>query len=409
VGLLCRVALAVVTEHVMDTNVYLLSARAWFQYGNPQGSYGPTLPLTFFLYWIPYAPYALLQNLGFQDPHFFAHSAGIVESVFIRLLPMSGDVLTFIALLHFKPSARSFVFSAFYFLNPLVIFMSSVWGQYASVTMALIVIGTYFLNAKKIGRAGAAFVAAGAIELLGFIPYILVLVATARAKKITTLVGLACLILPILAYSSEANQIFRLVLSITGANGTLPLGRTNQYTLLGSFTELSFVSSLHPLLAAGTVVSLGVVYDSYKQKLDARRVLLYTILSALAFLIFSSLLTAWLWLVPAGILYAIMTEREMLGAFTLILGTATSFLMASNTMSYAYLLFDNAGLTVLPAIEFVRNRLPLFSVMVSLLAIIYALYLHKTVGTAQGTLIRMSIVTLGLYLLFYFWLGVYSV
>src|SRR5439155_12366001 len=49
VGLFCRFAIAGITAHVFDTTTYLASARAWFQYGNPSGSLGPTLPVTFFL------------------------------------------------------------------------------------------------------------------------------------------------------------------------------------------------------------------------------------------------------------------------------------------------------------------------------------------------------------------------
>src|SRR5205814_9434984 len=55
VGVLCRIALAVATAHVFDTNVSLSSTRGWFQFRNPQGGPGPTLPLTYFLYWVSYS------------------------------------------------------------------------------------------------------------------------------------------------------------------------------------------------------------------------------------------------------------------------------------------------------------------------------------------------------------------
>src|SRR5205823_13397424 len=55
-GVLCRVALAATTVHVFDMNVWLTSTRGWFQFRTPVGSTGPTLPLTFFLYWIFYSP-----------------------------------------------------------------------------------------------------------------------------------------------------------------------------------------------------------------------------------------------------------------------------------------------------------------------------------------------------------------
>src|SRR5439155_7764396 len=73
-GVLCRVALAATTNDVFDINIYLTSTRGWFQYRTPVGSLGPTLPATFFLYWIFYSPYALLQLAGFRDVQFLGHA-----------------------------------------------------------------------------------------------------------------------------------------------------------------------------------------------------------------------------------------------------------------------------------------------------------------------------------------------
>src|SRR2546427_12870865 len=84
VGMLCRVALAATTAHVFDMNVYLTSSRGWFQYKDPTGSLGPTLPFTFFLYWVGYSPYAILQLAGFQEVQFLGHAAGVVEEVFVK-------------------------------------------------------------------------------------------------------------------------------------------------------------------------------------------------------------------------------------------------------------------------------------------------------------------------------------
>src|SRR5439155_11575457 len=173
--------------HVFDMNVYLSSDRGSFQFRTPVGSLGPTLPLTFFLYWIGYSPYALLQLLGFGDVHFLGHAAGLLEAVFVKLFPMLMDVVTFLLLFRLRTTGAAFVWATFYFLNPLTIFISSVWGQYVAATMAFIVFGVYCMSRQRNAIAAPAFIVSGMIELLGFLPYTLLLLGLARAKVYKTL------------------------------------------------------------------------------------------------------------------------------------------------------------------------------------------------------------------------------
>ena len=53
VGVVCRLALAPVASQPFDISVYATSARGWFDFASPGTSLGPTLPFTFFLYWVP--------------------------------------------------------------------------------------------------------------------------------------------------------------------------------------------------------------------------------------------------------------------------------------------------------------------------------------------------------------------
>jgi len=67
------------------------------------------------------------------------------------------------------------------------------------------------------------------------------------------------------------------------------------------------------------------------------------------------------------------------------------------------------GYPILPSIEAVRNGIQIFAIMVAILAGLFLLYLRAPISTSpQGTLIRMSALSIGLYLLLYFWIGVYS-
>jgi hypothetical protein len=252
-GFVCRVALAAATAHVFDTNVYLASARGWFQFGTRLGSLGPTLPFTFFLYWIAYSPYAILQLAGFRDLEFLGHAAGPVEGIFVKLFPILMDALTFFLLLRLRPGGRPFVWATFYFLNPLAIFVSSVWGQYEAATMALILWGAHWLWHEKPARAALAFVSSGMIQLLGFLPYVLLLARTARAKSYKTLLKVSLIPLIILVYLPEADLIFRLFLTLAGYTRG-QFSQPGSYSLLGSFPQLATLSQFNPLLVGAGVI-----------------------------------------------------------------------------------------------------------------------------------------------------------
>jgi len=405
-GVLCRIALAATTAHVFDMNVYLSSDRGWFQFRTPIGSLGPTLPLTFFLYWIGYSPYALLQLLGFRDVYFLGHAAGLLEAVFVKLFPMLMDAVTFLLLFRFRTTGAAFVWATFYFLNPLTIFISSVWGQYVAATMAFIVFGVYCMSRQRNAIAALAFIVSGMIELLGFLPYTLLLLGLARAKLYKTLLLAALAALLTIVYPPETTLILRLFLGLAGVikGQFLQPGR---YTLFGNFPQLSVIAQFKPILLSEAVILAAAVLDTYRHKMDAERLVFYTALSSVFLLFFSNLLASWLWLIPICLLYAIMNEKNDLGAFILVFGTSVAFLEVSNTTGSAYWIFGTLGHTILPSIEATRNGLEIFSVMMTALAIILLFYLRYGSGQAKETMLRASGITLSLYLLLYFWFGVY--
>jgi hypothetical protein len=407
VGMLCRVALAATTAHVFDMNVYLTSTRGWFQYRNPLGSLGPTLPLTYFLYWISYSPYALLQITGFQDLQFLGHAGGVVESVFVKLFPILMDALTFLVLFRFKANGTSFVWATFYFLNPLAIFISSVWGQYEAATMAFIVLGIYWMSLRKNAHAALAFVISGMVELLGFIPYVLLLLRTVRMKLYRTALIIVIATLTIAVYPPEADLIFRLILGISGFAGS-GYSQPGSFTIFGNFTQLSIITEFKPLLLSEATVVGVALFDIFRHKMSDERLVLYVTVSAVIFLMFSSLLAAWLWLLPICLLYAIMKDKNDLGAFMLVFGTGVAFLQVSNLFGSAYLTLGSVGYPIQPIIESVTNRVQIFSVMVTALAVLLLFFLKYGSGRASQTLLRTSGITLSLYLMLYFWLGVYS-
>jgi len=406
VGVLCRIALAVTTAHVFDMNVLLSSTRGWFQFRNPQGGPGPTLPLTYFLYWVSYSPYALLQLAGFQDAHLLGHAAGMVESVFVKLFPIIIDILMYFLLFRFRPDGVGFVWATFYYLNPLAIFTSSVWGQYDAATMAFIAGGVYFMSRQRYARAALAFVVSGMVELVGFLPYIVLLLRVGRARLYKTLATIALAVVPVFVYPPETDLLVRVFLSSAGfLHGQF--SQAGSYTLLGSFPQLSIITQFRPLLISQVMIFALASVDTYRKRMNAEMLVFYLCLSAAALLLFTSLLASWVWLVALCLIYAGMKGKSDLGAFMLVFGTAVTFVEVSNTTGSAYLILGNLGYPIVPFIEAIRNRLEIFTVMVTALTALVLFYLKYGSSDPRQTIIRTSAITLSLYLLLYFWLGVY--
>ncbi len=406
-GILCRIALAATTAHVFDMNVLLASTRGWFQYRTPLGSLGPTLPLTFFLYWIFYSPYALLQLAGFQDVQFLGHAAGLVEAFFVRLFPMVMDVTTFFLLLRFRKDGATFVWATFYFLNPLAIFVSSVWGQYEAATAAFIVWGVYWMSRQKNAVAALAFVVSGMVELFGFLPYVILLLRTARMRLYRTLAIAILAALPVVFYPPEAILIFRLFLGFAGFNiANSALSQAGRFTLIGNFSQLSVISQFKPLLLSETIILGAAILDTYRQRMSIERLVFYMALSSVSILLFSNLIAFWFWLLPVCLLYAIMREKNDLGAFMLVFGTSVAFLEVAYAFGSDYLILGNFE-AIVPGIEGIKNALEITSIMVTSLAIILLFFLKYGSGQANQTMLRTSGIALSIYLLLYFWLGVY--
>jgi len=406
-GMVCRVALAATTAHVFDMNVYLTSIRGWFQYRTPVGSFGPTLPFTFFLYWVFYSPYSLLSLAGFQDVQFLGHAAGLIEAVFVKLFPIVMDVTTFFLLLRFRKDGATFVWATFYFLNPLAIFASSVWGQYEAATSTFILWGVYWMSRQKYSIAALAFIVSGMVELFGFFAYILLLLRTARMRLFKTLTIALLVALPVSFYPPEAVLIFRLFLAFAGFNvNNSGLSEPGRFTLLGNFSQLSVISQFKPLLLSEAIILGAALLETYRQRMSVDRLVFYLALSSVFFLLFSNLIAFWFWILPVCLLYAIMREKQDLGAFMLVFGTSVAFLEVAYAFGSSYLIRGTFG-AIVPGIEAINNTLKIMSIMATSLAIILLFFLKYGSGQANQTILRTSGIAISIYLLLYFWLGVH--
>lgn len=399
IGLLCRLAIAPVATHRFDMDVFLASTRSWFQYGTPNGSIGPTLPLTFLFYWVPYAFYALLQILGFHDLYLPTHQEGVVEGIFIKMFPFAADMLVFFVLLQVRRGGKSLVWAAFYLLNPLAIYISAVWGQYDVASVALIALGVLWVIQGKVGRAGVTFVLSGMMQLMGFIPYALTLVQTALEKKYYSIPVLAGAATLILVYRPETLLLYLLVLAASGATKSLSVSGAGAFSLAGSFPSLAFISAFHPILVSlGAIGSVGA-YLAIKGKLGPDAMLLLTIFVSIGLLLFSDILAGWVWLLPLVLFYAALKAKDGLGVFSLVFGTSTAFLMMSFPIGSRYVLTGDSNFPIVPVVEALSHGVQIFVLSVTVLTCVLLTLLwlrktnpYKTLGLTAGVALVLNLV-----------------
>jgi hypothetical protein len=399
VGVVCRLALAPVASQPFDISVYATSARGWFDFGSAGTSLGPTLPFTFFLYWVPYSFYALLLKLGLQDFFILGHQTGFFETIFLKTFPITADLFVTYLIIKFFPGKVGKLFAFFYLLNPLSIYVSSVWGQYEASTISFIVLGFVFLSRKGEDEEGGifqdliaalAFAVSTMIELVGLIPLAFLLLKSlfARPLKIWTILALLSPLLVLVVYPPEAHLIYLIAAGAVGASSVLLLGQPHTpYALLSNFPG---VAAVHPLIFI--LLGLAVLFV-WRKNFDLQSVLTYTMVAFVCFMLFSATQPQWwLFILPLGFMYALVSEKYSVGIYMLAFGTMVAFLTLSFTQGSGYMLFGSAKYNVLPSLEDLRNGIDLFTITTTigaLLLIGYTVAADRIAGTRP--LLRSSI------------------
>ena len=373
-GILCRFALAPVAMQPFDIGVYATSARGWFEYGASGVSLGPTLPFTFLLYWVPYSFYAVLLKMGFHDFYILNHQTGFVESFFLKGFPIAADCFAAYLIFKFSPNDnRGKVLSIFYFLNPLSIYISSVWGQYEAATAAFIVLGFFFMSraGEDDGNsplhslaASLAFIVSALVELVGLIPFVFLSLKSilTRPFKIFDLLLVLCPILLLFAFPPEWHMIYLIAAAAVGASSTLLLAQPHTpYTIFSNFPQLA---AFHPLIIMLALV-LGVFL--WKRQFDLRGMVSITLTALVVFLLFSAQQPQWwIMVIPVSLVYAIISENYGIGPYVLAFGAMVAFLILSFTQGSGYLLFGSPHYNLLPGIENAKHGIDVYTLTTTL-------------------------------------------
>jgi hypothetical protein len=245
------------------------------------------------------------------------------------------------------------------------------------------------------------------VELFGFLPYMLLFLRTARLKLYRALPIVILAALLIVFYSPQTILTLRLFLALAGFNiNNSGLSQPGRFTLLGNFPQLSIASQFKPLLVSEAVVLGAAIFDIYRQRMSIERLVLYIAFSSVFVLLFSNLIALWFWVIPICLLYAIMKEKNDLGAFMLVFGTSVAFLEVVYAFGPAYLIIGTFEPIVL-GIEGIQNARKILSIMVTSLSMILLFLLKIGKGQADQTMLRTSGLAISIYLLLYFWLEVY--
>jgi Gpi18-like mannosyltransferase len=190
-GIVSRLVVAPFTGHPYDMGVWTQAVRLFYESGVMDIRTFP-LPLNYYLLLLAYSPYALLRTIGFQDAGFLAHNFKMLEAVFIKAPFILSDLLSFYFLFKILNrigngklnSSGRFLYAFVYFLSPLAIVLSSVWGMYDGIAVALFLAGTYYTLFEGKPFRGAVFYAlSGLTKAFGFLGLIPIAFTLLREKK----------------------------------------------------------------------------------------------------------------------------------------------------------------------------------------------------------------------------------
>ena len=409
-GLTVRVLLAPISGHPYDMGLFALSQRLYFESGILDLKYFPTLPLLFYVQIPFYAFYTLLRDLGLPDFQLFYHTTLMVESVFLKLPLILSDLGGFFAI---RALTGRRMPAILFFLNPFVIYLSSVWGTYDTLMMFPLVAGFALLLSHGKSRSTVAFVVSGLAKLFGFLPYVFLVLDSFlkrqfRLAGLQIIAGLAIsigLLLPTFLVGGFNIFLLSIPLRFLGINSTASTTSAHSYNLLYNVFGQAFAQTRY-----FEVIAVGMVLSAYG--LESRRLrgaakvenitvlVKWSLVGAIALNIFSPSEPQWLsWIIPLGIIYGFLTNRTGLQHFTFFYGAIATFLIITLGQGTGYVL--GTSLHFLSNLEVpLANNLALYALCALSLLIIALGYVF--LRPVRFKLEIAALMTL-IYLQGYFW------
>ena len=400
--------MAPVTGHPYDMGLFAFIQRVYFENGIIGLKTFPTLPILYFIQLPFYAIYASLEVLGFNDYQLFFHTSLMVESVFLKAPYILADIGIFVLI---QKITGRLIPAALFFLNPLIIFESSVWGIYDSLMLLGLVYGFYLVKKETALRSSLAFSFAGAVKLFGFVPYSMLVLKnliTRQFKTLSTQILSGIMIIVIAVAPVILSGGFNLFLT----------GFVFRFIGLSGVTGLTNYSILY-LLFAGAMAKIPsptlivLVAASAAYLLEARKgpelatLVKWSLVGAILLNIFSQAEPQWLaWMVPLALIYSTLTSRSGLQSYSYVYGTASTFLIT--TIAQPGTGYETLGLQAhfLPFVEGFQNSLFVYGMMTFTLSLLMLAYVFYRPIRFKFEIIALLILA---YLQAYFWLSVINI
>jgi hypothetical protein len=332
-GIACRLVLAPFTGHPYDMEVWTQATRLFYESGIMNIRIFP-LPFNCYLLLLSYSPYALLRTVGFQDIGFLAHNFNMLEAVFIKMPFILSDLFSFYFLFKIlnriggKLDLSGKLYAFVYFLSPLAIVLSSVWGMYDGIAVALFLAGTYYSLFERKPFRGAAFYALSgltkAFGFIGLIPIAFTLLREKRYVQLLAMFGMVSVIvvllyLPLLAATGlqAAPELFMQFI-----RGRVGLGSVSSYvastsymsylSLLGFDVTSPYLTYLLIALVLFISVCFGLKSRGAKGETYVRLTLGYfAVVIFVFYLLFFRLYEQYyLWIIPVLIIYSYVKKES---------------------------------------------------------------------------------------------------
>lgn len=330
-----RLILSALPSFEFDESAFRFWSQRLFEVG-PANFYSPDVftnnPLgyLYFLWAIGYIKQSILPSLAFTSTDF---------DFFLKLPANIADLVSSVLIFYLikKKLGEKFgmIASLLYILNPVVIFNSSIWGQYDSLAFVFILLSTIFLVNKKIPELAAVFFAIAYVvkpQSLSFAPALgLAMLTQSKPLRISSSAG-ALIVTSLLLFipffpNDPLGGFFYVNFGSAELFSCTTCFAFNFWGIFGNWQDDNKIFLVLPLLIWGLVLTAtGYLITFFKKPVLSKFTYpLFYLAAAMSTLIFFTFLTR-------------MHERYFFPAIPFLLISA--FLLKSRAVFYLFIFFS---------------------------------------------------------------------
>jgi len=279
-------------------------------------------------------------------------------------------------------------------------------------------LGLYVMTTRNDAtKSSFSFVISGLLKLFGFLTYALLICESLvhrrlRKELLPEILGgvvlLAGVVAPVFLVGGLQTLVYGVIYRFIGLSSASGAG--GRYNLFAVLLKINPSGALPVIPVGVALICLAYSYESsrvLKQSLSLR-LLKWTLVGALVFNVFSVSEPQWLsWLLPLGITYGSLAERDGLQYFAYVFGVVVTFLTMTLLQGTGYMLIGTSASFLIGYVENIPSNSLLYAVVTSTMIAIFCGYLLSN----KLRSFRLEIVPLLvlIYLQAYFWIVIVGV